>query len=78
MAGKDVVQLYAQTPYTDYDKENNVEKASESSSSSTGSASPDSFTISSSFRSAIVPSSAAFCIPAGPLRNSAGDETDGD
>lgn len=28
VAGKDVVQLYAQTPYTDYDKENNVEKAS--------------------------------------------------
>lgn len=27
-AGKDVVQLYAQTPYTDYDKENKVEKAS--------------------------------------------------
>ena len=28
MAGKSVVQLYAQTPYTDYDKQNNVEKSS--------------------------------------------------
>lgn len=27
VAGKDVVQLYVQTPYTDYDKENNVEKS---------------------------------------------------
>ncbi|EET62943.1 glycosyl hydrolase family 3 N-terminal domain protein [Marvinbryantia formatexigens DSM 14469] len=26
--GKDVVQVYAQAPYTDYDKENNVEKSS--------------------------------------------------
>ncbi len=26
-AGKDVVQVYAQSPYTDYDKENNVEKS---------------------------------------------------
>lgn len=26
-AGKDVVQLYAQSPYTDYDRENGVEKA---------------------------------------------------
>lgn len=26
-AGKDVVQLYASTPYTDYDKKNNVEKS---------------------------------------------------
>ncbi|MGX8703677.1 MAG: fibronectin type III-like domain-contianing protein, partial [bacterium] len=28
VAGKDVVQIYAQTPYTEYDKANNVEKAS--------------------------------------------------
>ena len=28
MAGKDVVQLYLQTPYTDYDRANGVEKAS--------------------------------------------------
>lgn len=28
MAGKDVVQIYIQSPYTDYDKANNVEKAS--------------------------------------------------
>lgn len=28
VAGKDVVQIYAQVPYTDYDRENNVEKAS--------------------------------------------------
>ena len=28
VAGKDVIQLYAQTPYTDYDKQNKVEKAS--------------------------------------------------
>ena len=28
IAGKDIVQFYAQSPYTDYDKENNVEKAS--------------------------------------------------
>lgn len=27
MAGKDVVQIYAQSPYTDYDKENGVEKS---------------------------------------------------
>lgn len=27
-AGKDVVQIYAQSPYTDYDRQNNVEKAS--------------------------------------------------
>lgn len=27
-SGKEVVQLYAQSPYTDYDRENNVEKAS--------------------------------------------------
>ena len=27
VAGKDVVQVYAQTPYTDYDKENNIEKS---------------------------------------------------
>ena len=27
MAGKDVVELYAQSPYTDYDRENGVEKA---------------------------------------------------
>ena len=27
-AGKDVVQVYLQTPYTDYDRENNVEKSS--------------------------------------------------
>lgn len=27
MAGKDVVQIYAQSPYTDYDKTNGVEKA---------------------------------------------------
>ena len=27
VAGKDVVELYAQTPYTDYDKRNAVEKA---------------------------------------------------
>ena len=27
VAGKDVVQVYAQSPYTDYDKENKVEKA---------------------------------------------------
>lgn len=27
-AGKDVVELYAQSPYTDYDKRNAVEKAS--------------------------------------------------
>lgn len=27
-AGKDVVQIYAQSPYTDYDRENGVEKAS--------------------------------------------------
>ena len=28
VAGKDVVELYAQSPYTDYDKENGVEKPS--------------------------------------------------
>ncbi len=28
VAGKDVVQVYAQSPYTDYDKQNGVEKAS--------------------------------------------------
>ncbi len=28
VAGKDVVEIYAQSPYTDYDKANNVEKAS--------------------------------------------------
>jgi len=28
VAGKDVVQLYAQSPYTDYDRENKVEKSS--------------------------------------------------
>ncbi|MBM6774749.1 glycoside hydrolase family 3 C-terminal domain-containing protein [Olsenella profusa] len=28
VAGKDVVELYAQSPYTDYDRENGVEKAS--------------------------------------------------
>ena len=28
MAGKDVVEVYIQSPYTDYDKANNVEKAS--------------------------------------------------
>lgn len=28
MAGKDVVEVYAQSPYTDYDRENGVEKAS--------------------------------------------------
>jgi len=28
VAGKDVVQIYAQSPYTDYDKENKVEKPS--------------------------------------------------
>lgn len=28
LAGKDVVQVYAQSPYTDYDKENKVEKPS--------------------------------------------------
>lgn len=27
VAGKDVVQIYAQSPYTEYDKQNNVEKA---------------------------------------------------
>lgn len=27
VAGKDVVQIYAQSPYTDYDKANNIEKA---------------------------------------------------
>lgn len=27
-AGKDIVQVYMQSPYTDYDKENNIEKAS--------------------------------------------------
>ena len=27
VAGKDVVQVYAQSPYTDYDKANKVEKA---------------------------------------------------
>ncbi|OZG64254.1 glycoside hydrolase family 3 protein [Bifidobacterium eulemuris] len=27
VAGKDVVQVYAQSPYTDYDRQNNVEKA---------------------------------------------------
>ncbi len=28
VAGKDVVELYAQSPYTDYDRENGIEKAS--------------------------------------------------
>lgn len=28
MAGKDVVEIYAQSPYTEYDKANGVEKAS--------------------------------------------------
>ncbi len=28
VAGKDVVELYAQSPYTDYDRANGVEKAS--------------------------------------------------
>ena len=28
MDGKATVELYAQTPYTDYDKQNNVEKSS--------------------------------------------------
>ncbi len=28
VTGKDVVELYAQSPYTDYDKENGVEKPS--------------------------------------------------
>ncbi len=28
VAGKEVVELYAQTPYTDYDKQNKIEKAS--------------------------------------------------
>lgn len=28
VAGKDVVELYAQSPYTEYDKENGVEKPS--------------------------------------------------
>ncbi len=27
MAGKKTVQVYVQSPYTDYDKENGVEKA---------------------------------------------------
>ncbi len=28
VAGKDTIQVYAQTPYTDYDKENHIEKSS--------------------------------------------------
>ena len=29
VAGKDVVQVYAQSPYTDYDRRNRVEKAAQ-------------------------------------------------
>lgn len=28
VAGKDVIQVYVNSPYTQYDKDNNVEKAS--------------------------------------------------